>query len=536
MYQSLYRKYRPRVLSEIIGQPVATRIVLNSIKNNTFSHAYLFCGPRGTGKTSTAKILAKLVNCDNPDEYGNACGECKCCVSCGDNNCVDIIEIDAASNNGVDEIRDIKSRINLVPADLKYKVYIIDEVHMLSIGAFNALLKTLEEPPEHVIFILATTEIEKIPMTILSRCQLIEFKLVSISDIKLCLKNICDKENIKCTDDALAELSVEAEGSIRDAITLLDKARSFSNDDLVLDDVKQLCGKPNNETINNLVDLLFLDNYDAVVTEFNNIYNNGYDLLKVVEDIILNIKNGKAISNNCSILDDLIKLYDRMCTSNIKSIILLEVEMFKIMHNSKKSGKVVNERDVLSCTSEVVTTNKVVDLGFVDKISYDSKLTNEAEEKVLKLKQIRINNAFCGANKELLTTIKSMWNKLSDFAFDKTNGAYVCNLLDGIPVLASEKYIIIQLKSECNDMQYNSFSCEYEKILEDYLGLSQKICFVDEDLWNEKKKEYVDNIRNNVKYVFEDEVEISTENNAATAYEMADENSDLNQKINDLFK
>ena len=182
MYQALYRKYRPIDFDSVIGQNSIVKTLKNSIKNNTFSHAYMFFGPRGTGKTTVSKIFARNVNClDSKD--GSACGKCSNCKASFEKDCVDIIEIDAASNNGVDEIRELKSKISLVPAELKYKVYIIDEVHMLSIGAFNALLKTLEEPPEHVIFILATTDPQKVPDTIISRCQCFSFKKMSIDNI-----------------------------------------------------------------------------------------------------------------------------------------------------------------------------------------------------------------------------------------------------------------------------------------------------------------------------------------------------------------
>ena len=183
MYQALYRKYRPQKLDEIAGQEVVVKILKNAIKKDKISHAYLFCGPRGTGKTSIAKILAKTINCEHLEDF-IPCDQCSSCTQINNKNSNDIIEIDAASNNGVDERRELKSKINIVPTYLKYKVYIIDEVHMLSIGAFNALLKTLEEPPAHAIFILATTEIHKVPATILSRCQVLEFKKISKLDMK----------------------------------------------------------------------------------------------------------------------------------------------------------------------------------------------------------------------------------------------------------------------------------------------------------------------------------------------------------------
>ena len=218
-YLALYRKYRPVDFNNVYGQEEVVTVLKNAIVTGKISHAYLFCGPRGTGKTTIAKIVARLVNCDNLIN-GNPCGKCYNCLNYLNSN--DIVEIDAASNNGVDEIRELRDKVNLVPSNAKYKVYIIDEVHMLTMQAFNALLKTLEEPPSHVIFILATTEPHKIPLTISSRCQ--KFRFSKISDDKIVdrLKDICYCENISTDDDTLYEIARLSDGGMRDAINILD--------------------------------------------------------------------------------------------------------------------------------------------------------------------------------------------------------------------------------------------------------------------------------------------------------------------------
>ena len=217
-YKALYRTYRPQVFSDVTGQDVVVQTLQNAIKNNKISHAYLFSGPRGTGKTSIARIFAKALNCSNL-QVNEPCDECLSCREISEGYNPDVIEIDAASNNGVDEIRDIREKVKFLPSGSKYKVYIIDEVHMLSGGAFNALLKTLEEPPKHAVFILATTEPQKLPATIISRCQRFEFKALSTQEINERLKQICELENVSITEEALNSISESAEGAMRDAIS-----------------------------------------------------------------------------------------------------------------------------------------------------------------------------------------------------------------------------------------------------------------------------------------------------------------------------
>ena len=229
MYQALYRKWRPKDFADVYGQPHVTRTLQNQLESGRISHAYLFTGSRGTGKTTCAKILSKAVNCLNPVN-GNPCNECEICRGIENGSILDVIEIDAASNNGVDNIRDLREEANFTPANAKYRVYIIDEVHMLSIGAFNALLKTLEEPPSHVIFILATTEIHKLPSTILSRCQRFDFKRIAPEDITSRLMYVAEKENVNLTPNAASLIARIADGGMRDALSLLDRCFAMGTD------------------------------------------------------------------------------------------------------------------------------------------------------------------------------------------------------------------------------------------------------------------------------------------------------------------
>ncbi|MCT3628115.1 DNA polymerase III subunit gamma/tau, partial [Lactobacillus acidophilus] len=251
-YQALYRKWRPRTFDSVIGQEAITDTLKNAIKRGKVSHAFLFAGPRGTGKTSCAKIFAKALNCTNLQD-GEPCNECANCIAANEGSMPDIMEIDAASNNGVDEIREIRDKVKYAPTEGKYKVYIIDEVHMLSIGAFNALLKTLEEPPEHVVFILATTELQKVPATIISRTQRYNFKRISKEDLENRMKYILDQENIKYEVKALNVIAQVADGGMRDALSILDQLLSYEKDSVNYEDALQITGFAARENIEKIL-------------------------------------------------------------------------------------------------------------------------------------------------------------------------------------------------------------------------------------------------------------------------------------------
>ena len=292
-YMALYRKFRPKIFEDVVGQEHITRTLRNQIKNNRVAHAYLFSGGRGSGKTSTAKILARAVNCLNPID-GEPCNECEICKQALEGTLIDVSEIDAASNNGVDNIRDIREEVEFIPTNAKYRVYIIDEVHMLSTGAFNALLKTLEEPPKHVIFILATTEPQKLPVTILSRCQRFDFKRISIENIIKRLEIICRESNIEIEEAALKIIAKMSDGAMRDAISILERCIADGDVKITEGKIRELVGIPEIEYLLDISKDLILNDAVKVLQDAEKIINEGKDLevftwetIKFVRDLLM---------------------------------------------------------------------------------------------------------------------------------------------------------------------------------------------------------------------------------------------------------
>ena len=289
-YTALYRKFRPLKFEDMVGEDHITTTLKNQIIADRVGHAYLFSGGRGTGKTTSAKILARAVNCINP-QNGEPCNECEICKEILDGSLTDVVEMDAASNNSVDDIRGIRDEVNFLPTKAKYRVYIIDEVHMLTTGAFNALLKTLEEPPEHVKFILATTEPQKLPTTILSRCQRFDFKKITNENIVKRLKIICKESNIKITDDALDLIAVLAEGAMRDGISILERCCQENADEIGIDLVKELVGIPSLQYISKITRAIFENDEIKALEVIDNVINDGKDLNNFLWEIIKYIKD-----------------------------------------------------------------------------------------------------------------------------------------------------------------------------------------------------------------------------------------------------
>ena len=289
-YTALYRKFRPQTFGEMVGQEHITKTLKNQIMAGRVGHAYLFNGGRGTGKTSAAKILARAINCLNPKD-GEPCNECEICKSILSGANTDVVEMDAASNNSVEDIRAIREEVNFLPTTCKYRVYIIDEVHMLSTGAFNALLKTLEEPPEHVKFILATTEPQKLPATILSRCQRFDFKRISNEDIVKRLKEVCSKSDIEITEGALNTIAILSEGAMRDALSILERCIQDGLNNINEDNIKDLVGIPKTEYIEKVVEGILTYNIEEVLNTLENIIKEGKDITNLTWEIIKYVKD-----------------------------------------------------------------------------------------------------------------------------------------------------------------------------------------------------------------------------------------------------
>ncbi len=348
-YKTLYRVFRPTVFDDVYGQEHITDILKKQVENKTVSHAYLFCGSRGTGKTSTAKIFANAVNCLAPKD-GNPCKECDVCLEVENDAMVDIVEIDAASNNGVDNIRDIREKVALLPAISKYKVYIVDEVHMLSSGAFNALLKTLEEPPPHVIFILATTELRKVPATILSRCQKYEFKRISNKDIVARLKYITECENINCEQEALELIAQQAEGSMRDALSIAEQCITGA-DNLTKESVAQAIGVANAEQIALLTQAIIGEDPAQAVKIATSLQKDGVGAHNVLNDII------------CSLSEELAKNAHKAyeCSNILRSLEAL-ISMQQTLRYSPAPNAVLMTAIVRACVNTVDIDTKDIEL------------------------------------------------------------------------------------------------------------------------------------------------------------------------------
>ncbi len=441
-YTALYRKFRPLTFDDMVGQEHNTKTLRNQIMSGRVGHAYLFNGVRGTGKTTTAKIMARAVNCLNP-QNGNPCNECEICKEILDGSLTDVVEMDAASNNSVEDIRVIREEVNFLPTKAKYRVYIIDEVHMLSPGAFNALLKTLEEPPEHVKFILATTEPQKLPTTILSRCQRFDYKKISNQDIIKRLKIICKESNINITEEALNLIAILSEGAMRDAISILERCSQEESEQIEISGVKNLVGLPSLEYISKLVRSIFendeiqaLTTVDEVIEDGKDLYNFVWEVIKYIKDILLYKATGKVDLYSEEEINDIKEISEKASKEKILNIIylfsdlekdlkwssqktiMLQTGIIKAASNNQNNGIEELERRIKELEDKLLSGN------FNISTTNNSPKTNQTENYLNKT-PIKESASKTQINPEG-TTVDS-WRKVVDYL--KTSGKirlYTC--------------------------------------------------------------------------------------------------------------
>ena len=518
MYQALYRKYRPQKFEDVVGQKVIVKTLCNAILNNKITHAYLFAGPRGTGKTSIAKIFAKTINCENLSNL-TPCNECTSCKQFNNKQTVDIIEIDAASNNGVEEIREIKNKVNLVPTKGKYKVYIIDEVHMLTTAAFNAMLKTLEEPPKNVIFILATTEPHKIPLTILSRCQRYDFKKISNNEIVERLQYIVNNEQISVENGVLEMISEISNGGMRDSIGLLDQLITYCDDIIKVEDVHEINGTINNEQMFDLVNKIVKRDYESVYNLIDIYSNDGKNLSKILENIINFLKN-VLIYANCSNYfqnEQEKDFYDQILSISSESELYIYVDNFlETLRNIKleNNKKLLIELSLIKIYN-LLKKNKVNNISVntienVELIKKEEKLkvsiTQNKLDSIDKIKRIRINNTLARFNKKQLIELKNNIGKINGLINVPEYSSIISLILDGELKARGDENLIFVYTSPSLEQYFNSEIIMIEKILNEVFNVKYKVIAVNDREWDIIKKEFNDCMKNGQnKYVYQNE-------------------------------
>lgn len=501
-YKVLYRKYRPKNFNELVGQDNIKNILINSIKFNKIAHAYIFTGPRGTGKTSTAKIFAKTLNCiDNSS--GISCDNCEMCKTYVDS--ADIIEIDAASNNGVDEIRTLRDSVKISPYSSKYKIYIIDEVHMLSNSAWNALLKTLEEPPSHVIFILATTEVNKIPETVMSRCQRFDFSKINSSEMNIHLKKICDIEKLDIAENALQEIVKLSNGCLRDALSFLDQVSKY-NEKIDINLIENSFGILSKTKLAEIFQFIYNNDRFNISRLIDEISNSGITPMNFLNDFIdfllvkiinseMNVKDLENVKRLIYNLNSLIEKFN----SVVNPYILIKVELITANYfpGNKKVDISQEKNHYLSFKKEEKDKNLKKNVNENNKVIENSNL------KIDSLKNIRINNSFVNPSKEYKIKFNSLWNEFIN-KLNIENDFNIIGYVENAKIeVVSEKNVIFSFNSLNDSIIFNENLNSIESKFNDLNKTEFKFVALSDEEWKKIRQDYINNKNKIYQYIDE---------------------------------
>ncbi|WP_409252446.1 DNA polymerase III subunit gamma/tau [Bacillus sp. SCS-153A] len=529
-YQALYRVWRPQQFIDVVGQQHVTKTLQNALLQQKISHAYLFSGPRGTGKTSAAKILAKAVNCEKAP-VAEPCNECDSCLGITDGSIPDVIEIDAASNNGVEEIRDIRDKVKYAPNVVSYKVYIIDEVHMLSIGAFNALLKTLEEPPKHVIFILATTEPHKIPLTIISRCQRFDFKRITARDIVGRMTHIADESGVQYEEKALHVVARAAEGGMRDALSLLDQAISFSQDRVTVDDALTVTGAVSQVYLNRLAKAIFENQVADALQALEELLFQGKDPARLTEDLVLYFRdmllhqtapNLEESLERVMLDEDFKELAEKVSPQHIYKFIDILNEAQQEMKFTNHARIYIEVSIVKLCQLEVEKNVSSPEIGqLLQKVQSLENELNQLKAKGIPAAQVEaapapkkrasssrkgfkvatgmVQEVLKTATKEDLNLIKSRWGEMLEVLNQRQMRSQAALLNDAEPVAASSKSFILKFKYDIHcqmAMENAGFTDALSSILGQLAGTDYQPIGIPENQWQSLREDFIKHQRN----------------------------------------
>ena len=539
-YQALYRKYRPTNFDEVVGQTHIIQTLKNAIIQNRIAHAYLFCGPRGTGKTSIAKIFAKTLNCTNSQDA--PCGVCENCKMAANGSHPDIIEIDAASNNGVDEVRNLIDKVKYAPMQGKYKIYIIDEVHMMTSGAFNALLKTIEEPPAHVIFIFATTEPNKVLPTIISRCQRFDFNKVSMHDIKYRLSVVCKNEGIEIDENGLTLIAQLADGGMRDALSILDQCVAYCSSHIDVDDIRKIYGVVTSEDIGKLFYSVYKKDVDSFVKDIQKYSDMGMDIKRLTADFIHMLKDSLILdySENSTLVSDMnkdmIRKYFKSAPINFRikcmeelmdtynkytyasnALDYLEASLLKISSYSYESKthiiesdhndyKEVDEEenyetsyddtsddsDIIEKNTQKDDNNGVLEKSEISDVSRETLKQSENTNNKIILNDEFVIQLLVGATKMERSIDTNKFNNIGQFISSLEFGKYAATLRNSSIMASGSNYIVVCVSSEIFAKQINEFelNCGYEDFMEVLLGKAKKVFALDKTQQSRVKDEF----------------------------------------------